>query len=73
MRYKMGQISLVLGVMLVIMGFATSNAVEWILGLLLLGLGVFDYTKKAKSTKADETKRIDELLKIVEQEQEKKS
>jgi hypothetical protein len=52
MRYKIGQIALVLGVILIIMGFSTSNVAEWVLGLILLG----------------EEKRIEELLRIAEEE-----
>ncbi len=54
MRYKIGQIALVLGVILIIMGFSTSNVAEWVLGLILLGLGIFDYAKRPTIKTLDE-------------------
>ena len=54
MRYKAGQVGLVLGVVLVIMGFATWNIGEILLGAILLGLGIFDYYQKRNGKPGDQ-------------------
>jgi len=68
MKYKLGQVALVLGVILIIMGFSTSQPAEWILGIILLALGIYDYAKRPISATLDEEKRIEELLRIAEEE-----
>ncbi len=49
MKYKIGQVAVFLGVILVIMGLATSNIAEGVLGIILLALGIYDYMQKGKN------------------------
>lgn len=57
MRYKTGQIGVVLGVVLIIMGFSTANSIEWMLGIILLALGIYDYAQKLRQSPAGDTEK----------------
>lgn len=73
MRYKAGQIGLVLGVILIIMGFATSNVGEWMLGIILLALGIFDYIQKSKQKPPVKDMRYSDAMKeVIENKENKK-
>ena len=50
MKERAGQIGLVLGSVFIIMGLAYGNSAIWMLGFILLGLGVFEMKKKKKKS-----------------------
>ena len=67
MRYKLGQIGLVLGTVLLIMGIALSNAMMWGPGAVLLGLGVLSYRQRDhEDSDAKHQRYIDAMQEVIE-------